>query len=290
MNRETIKKKSDLKSLKRSKKISADLDEKRTKDNAVYYTVRSSQGDKQYRVIIQLLDLSSDKVNSFDDALEGNLRIFCSCPNFAYRLKYVSDKAGVGLDKEIRPPNITNPERKGMACKHILAALEKMRDSDKDKIRSLFKNSAPKKPQQDPKYNKDSEIPTEEDLTIIDNFKSACHNLYNDLTKYLESEELRGNKKIDSQKFKSSQFFKGSDPSQLLLNLSKPAKVSVKKGKVINDLTSLDRIIHQMSIYGNGFNTVLDDDIKKLTNDINKTIAVKTESLINDIIFRLIGD
>ena len=55
---------------------------------------------------------------------ESNLKINCTCPDFKYRYAYTATKDGFkeGND-ERRPSLITNPDREGGACKHIIRLL-----------------------------------------------------------------------------------------------------------------------------------------------------------------------
>lgn len=50
--------------------------------NTVIYTVDSSEHDKQYYVTIQLVDLTGNKLRSLKAAMNGNVRIHCTCPAF----------------------------------------------------------------------------------------------------------------------------------------------------------------------------------------------------------------
>jgi len=299
MNSEDIAKRSDSKSLSRSKSQGITARLYKVDNNVILYTVASSNHDKQYIVRIQLLDLTDNKLGSLKDALDGDIRISCTCPAFSFAgYKYITYKAGVGLDKETRAPDIRNPNKEGMACKHILAALEQMK-SDYDRIYKLIESSPSNKKPVNIRQNKDSDEPTSQDLEIVNAFRSACSKLYDDFSKYVEDYTATTGKTPDPQKFTSSQFFKGPysdnefykgpDPSQLLTNLSKPVLKSMQF-KFIGKLNSLKNILKQMSLHGNGFNTALDDDVRALTKKLNATLTAKTESLINNIIFSLIGD
>lgn len=250
--------------------------------NSIMYTVTSSGGDKQYLVTIQLLDLTGNKLRSLKAALGGNIKISCTCDAFLYQgFKYISYKSGSGINKETRSPDIRNPDKKGMACKHILVALNKMKSdyaSIYDMIKSQIADDNQNKPI-DVKNNYKSTSPTEVDLSIVTDFKSACDKLYKDYTDYIK-------KSID-EPFVDSKFYDGNDPSQLLKNLSKPVARSLS-GKFIGKLTSLDSILDLINQKKNGFNVLLDSDIQALTRKLNSTIKSTTESLINDIILNLI--
>lgn len=283
MNNIAIKNKSDRKSLRRSQiqRIQAKL--YKIEDNKIYYTVTSSEHNKQYLVAIQLLDLASNKLKSLQQALSGNLRISCTCPAFSFRgFKYISYKVGVGIEKETRSPDITNPNKEGLACKHILVVLDQLKN-DYNKIYGLFKEALPD--ENTPKSLKDNSLsdePTEQDLQIIEDFQSACDNLYNQYSDYKNSEDT-------NEPFIKSKFYNGSDPSKILSNLSKPVLKSLNM-KFIGKCKSLNDIINLIESKGNSFNILLDSDIKALTRKLNSTISQKAESLINNIILNLIGD
>ena len=72
-----------------------------------------------YTTIRRLLSRSIDR---------SQIRINCTCPDFRYRYAYTATqgKFKEGED-ETRPSNITNPDRHGGACKHILRMLNNKR-------------------------------------------------------------------------------------------------------------------------------------------------------------------
>lgn len=49
----------------------------KVENNKILYTVKSSKGDKQYLVTIQLLDLTGNKLKSLRSALNGDIKISC---------------------------------------------------------------------------------------------------------------------------------------------------------------------------------------------------------------------
>ena len=64
----------------------------------------------------------------FRDYYNGDVRVFCGCPDFHYRFAYRGTEEGYKLgNKELRPSNITNPENmqfpQGTVCKHLENAL-----------------------------------------------------------------------------------------------------------------------------------------------------------------------
>lgn len=282
MNNIAIKNKSDRKSLRKSQIQHIQAKLYKVEDNKIYYTVTSSEHNKQYLVAIQLLDLASNKLKSLQQALSGNLRISCTCPAFSFRgFKYITYKNGVGIEKETRSPDITNPNKEGLACKHILVVLDQLK-SDYNQIYNLFKEALPD--ENTPKSLKDnslSDVPTEQDLQIIEDFQSACNELYKEYSEYLNNK--------DTDSFYDSKFYKGSDPSKILLNLSKPV-LKTLSNKFIGKCKSLDDIINLMEAKKNSFNILIDSDVKSLIRKLNSIINTTTESLINNIILNLIGD
>ena len=280
MNNTDIKNKSDRKSLLRSlvQPIQAKL--YKVEDNKIYYTVTSSEHNKQYLVTIQLLDLASNKLKSLQQALSGNLRISCTCPAFSfYGFKYISYKAGVGIEKETRSPDIRNPNKEGLACKHILLVLNQLK-RDYSKIYNLYKDVPPDDTPKNLDDNASSNEPTEFDLKIIEDFQSACDKLYKAYIDYKNTDT--------DETFIKSKFYDGTDPSKILLNLSKPVSKSLNI-KFIGKCKTLNDIINLIETKGNSFNILLDSDIKALTRKLNSTIKEKTESLINNIILNIIG-
>jgi len=257
----------------------------KVEDNKILYTVNSSEGDKQYIVTIQLLNLTGNKLRSLKSALSGDIRISCTCPGFLYRgYKYILYKHQAGINKETRAPVKNNPSQEGMACKHILVALEKMK-SDYNEIYNLFKAQSPKgkdKPQPtDIADNNKSDSPTELDIKLVTDFKTACDKLYKDYTMYKSQTPTRDALFVDSK------YYDKVDPSKILLNLSKPVVKSLST-KFIGKLKSLEDILKMIDQKGNGFNVLLDSDVKSLIKKLNETVHSANESLINDIILTLI--
>ena len=248
--------------------------------NTVVYTVDSSE-----HVTIQLLGLTGNKLKSLKSAMNGDVKLHCTCPAFLYRgFKYISYKKGVGINKEDRAPDITNPERKGLACKHIIAALNQMKN-DYKAIYDKFKEQQPKgsdKPQPtDINNNNKSNEPTELDIKIVTDFKAACDKLYKDYIEYKNSGPTK------DALFTDSDFFDGVDPSSMLANLSKPVAKSLGV-KFIGKLKSLQDILKLIDQKKNGFNILLDSDVKALIKKLNETIETANEAFINDIILTLI--
>lgn len=283
MNDTAILNKSDRRSKERA--ISQNIRAKlyKVEDNKIIYTVTSSKGDKQYLVTFLLLDITGNKLKSLRSALNGNLKIKCTCDAFLYQgYKYISYKANTGIDPENRAPDIRNPNREGMACKHIIAALNQMKRDYKE-IYAMFKAQQPKgkdKPQPtDIKDNNKSDKPTDLDVKIITDFKTACDKLYKDYQTY--------KKNGTDGDFADSSFYDGTDPSDMLKNLSKPVAKSLN-GKFIGKCKTLADIVNLIDQKKNGFNVLLDSDVKALIKKLNSTLSETTESLINNIILNLL--
>ena len=282
MNDTTIINKSDNRSKTRASKQHLSAKLYKVEDNTVFYTVTSSQGDRQYLVKILLLGLTGNKLRSLKAALNGDIKISCSCPAFLFQgYKFITWRAQTGIERETRSPDKTNPSKEGMACKHILVALNQMK-SDYQSIYNLFKAQQPKgkdKPQpSDIKDNSKSDTPTEFDIKIVTDFKDACTKLYNDYDKF--------KKDGGDGSFADSDAFDGVDPSTMLKNLSKPVLKSLS-GRFIGKLKTFDDIIKFIDQKKNGFNVLLDSETKSLIKKLNSTLSTTVESFINNIILNL---
>ena len=114
-----------------------------------------------------------DKVDAGDhitpeDVLEiitGDVMIRCTCEDFLYGgFAYMSWNNGYGLQKELRAPDVRNPNREGSACKHCLSVLNLINQSntlfdkiakDLDALFQRYKKLAKSKPK------KESQVLTE---------------------------------------------------------------------------------------------------------------------------------
>lgn len=276
--------KSDNRSKSRAQKQNIQARLYKVIDNKILYTVTSSKGEKQYIVTIQLLNLTGNKLKSLRAALNGDIKISCTCDAFLYMgYKYITYKRQVGLDVENRPPNKTNPDKSGMACKHILVALEQLK-SDYTTIYNIIKDQVPKGNDKlgtiDIKNNYKSVEPTDIDLKIITDFKEACSKLFKDYMSYSNSGPTK------DALFTDSKFYDKVDPGKMLNNLSKPITKTIA-GRFIGKLKSTEDIIKMIDLKKNGFNVLLDSDVKALTQKINAALSSKTESYINNVILTL---
>ena len=223
------------KSAANSQSISARL--YKVENRTVFYTVTSGSGNKQYLVKIQLTDLDLSNLDSLEDALQGNIKIYCSCDAFLYHgYKYIAFKAKSGIEPETRAPKITNPNMQGMACKHILVVLQQMK-KDYNSIYELFNKQLSNS--HDNRHS-DNKSFTNNDLKVISEFKDACIELYNQYTKYIKDTKLD-----DSTSFQDSEYYVDVDPSVLLKDLSVPAS-KIVKNLFIGKLTSLEKILQSI--------------------------------------------
>lgn len=106
----------------------------------VKYDVTSqSKAGRSYTVTFKLHDWHPDQAHLDDEiqhAVKGNIEIDCTCPAFLYQgYKYIATMKGSSIDPEVRPPNQTNKDRHGFACKHILKAIDSF-NQDYDKFRA----------------------------------------------------------------------------------------------------------------------------------------------------------
>lgn len=264
------------KSAANSQSISARL--YKVENRTVFYTVTSGSGNKQYLVKIQLTDLDLSNLDSLEVALQGNIKIYCSCDAFLYHgYKYIAFKAKSGIEPETRAPKITNPNMQGMACKHILVALQQMK-KDYNSIYELFNKQLSNS---NDNRHSDNKSFTNNDLKVISEFKDACTELYNQYTKYIKDTKLD-----DSTSFQDSEYYVDVDPSVLLKYLSVPAS-KIVKNLFIGKLTSLEKILQSIESKRNGFIILLTSDTKSITDKINRNISQKTEAYINHLILEL---
>ena len=280
MNSKEVTNKSDIRSRIKSKKEQIKAKFYKVDGDTLLYTVNSSKKDKQYLVKIQLLDLSNNKLSSLKSALDGNLKISCTCPAFLYQgYKYISYKKQVGIDKETRAPNIKNPNQIGLACKHILVALEQIK-SDYSLIYNNLKLSQNSASQTNDTTNNSDES-NEQDLKIIDDFKEECLKLYDEYTKYIASN--------DTDDFINSKLYSGINPTTLLDNLSKQTSKMIKQ-KFDNKFDNLENLITFIETRRNSFKVLLKSGLSSITNKINYNLKSTTESIINNIILNLISE
>lgn len=89
------------------------------------------------KVISRLKGNDKEKLNL---ALDDEIQVNCSCPDFKYRFRYVADKYDASTKKENRPPDFTNPNYDGAICKHLHSLLRRI-ESYSDKMVELIDKS-----------------------------------------------------------------------------------------------------------------------------------------------------
>lgn len=283
MNNSTIISKSDSDSKNRALRQRLKARLYKVEDNVIYYTVTSGDGSKQYLVKILLLDLIGNKLKSLKSALSGDIKISCNCYAFLYHgLKYIAYHSNSGIDKETRPPNKTNPERKGLACKHIIAALNQMKLDYKEIYNKLKELQPDKDNRATPLDNKDSDSFTDLDVHIIDSFRDACLKLYDEYNKYLNS-----NPSSDDL-FVNSKYYSNVNPILMLGGLSKPCAKEFSKSFIGSRLKTFDDILNVIDQKRNGFTVLLKSDVDKLVKKINSSIHSDNEAFINNVILSLL--
>lgn len=84
--------------------------------------------------------------------LSGDIQIYCSCPDFRYRQKYMAWNLGYGIFKEMRYPKIRNPHLKGTVCKHLIAVLQVLPKNEAKIAKDMKKSKFFKKKYEDKAY------------------------------------------------------------------------------------------------------------------------------------------
>lgn len=112
----------------------------------VRYSVTSqTKAGKAYTVTFRMKDWHPDMEHLDDElqhAVKGDIEIDCTCPAFTYQgYKFLATARGGAIDPENRPPDETNKDRHGYACKHILKAIDSF-NTDFDKFRAEGKGIA----------------------------------------------------------------------------------------------------------------------------------------------------
>lgn len=103
-----------------------------------YNVTSQTKAGKSYTVSFRFKNWHPD-MNHLDDeiqhALKGDIEIDCTCPAFDFQgYKYLATLKGGSIDAERRPPDKTNRDRHGFACKHIIKAIDSL-NQDFDKFR-----------------------------------------------------------------------------------------------------------------------------------------------------------
>jgi hypothetical protein len=122
----------------------------KTKGWIIFNTPSQTFPNKKYYQYVKLLDIKD--IKSLKDLkkkdvvnllLNGDISVFCSCPDFLYRgYKYMGYKTGYGIYKENRFPKIRNPRLEGTVCKHMIAVLQVLSSNwvriNKDLVQSYY--------------------------------------------------------------------------------------------------------------------------------------------------------
>lgn len=93
------------------------------------FRVKSAVDQKYYNIILQLDDMTPDKViaagSRIDTVLrDAKLRCYCSCPAYHFWYSYKAWTRGYGIFPETRYPKIRNPRLEGFLCKHLYLVLQ----------------------------------------------------------------------------------------------------------------------------------------------------------------------
>ena len=104
-----------------------------------YNVTSQTKAGKSYTVSFRFKNWHPD-MNHLDDeiqhSMKGDIEIDCTCPAFEFQgYKYLATLKGGSIEAERRPPDKTNRDRHGFACKHILKAIDSF-NQDFDKFRS----------------------------------------------------------------------------------------------------------------------------------------------------------
>lgn len=84
----------------------------------------------------------------------GDIKVWCSCPDFKYRYKYMAMHKGYGIFGENRFPKIRNPNLSGAVCKHLLCVFSVMGANWTSIARDMEKSKFFKKKYEDEEYMK----------------------------------------------------------------------------------------------------------------------------------------
>ena len=107
-----------------------------------------------YKTRIQLLDwstisrLKGTDIDKLNLALQGEVRVDCTCPDYQFRYRYVATQYDASIRTENRPTDITNPDYDGAICKHLHFTLINI-DQFKDEIQKLRQEEREKQRKRD---------------------------------------------------------------------------------------------------------------------------------------------
>lgn len=161
-----------------------------------YNVTSQTKAGKSYTVSFRFKNWHPD-MNHLDDeiqhSMKGDIEIDCTCPAFEFQgYKYLATLKGGSIEAERRPPDKTNRDRHGFACKHILKAIDSF-NQDFDKFRSEGKGMIRKRNlrvqhKYESKYR-----------SIRRRFESVSlgEELYNEITRDLNAFEERVQKRFE---------------------------------------------------------------------------------------------
>jgi len=61
----------------------------------------------------------------YPEILDSDVKVDCTCPDFAFRYRYIVDGLGSSLEEESIPPKERNPHELGTVCKHLISVFRK---------------------------------------------------------------------------------------------------------------------------------------------------------------------
>lgn len=277
--------KSDVKSKARSRNENLPCKFYKVNNNLVFYIVRSSHSTEKYIVTFNLLTLGSNPLRTLKRAMQGDLKIDCTCKGFLYQgWKYIAYKKNVGINKELRAPDIRNPNRIGLACKHIIKALEQFK-KDYNVIYEAYKKaykpitvSIDNPSVKDRKLlvaNKSSKLPTQLDIDILNKAEQEYIALANEYNTYKRQRAKDDTLKTIS--FKDSDYYTGRHkPEDLMLFLSKGALELCKLYTLRKLLTTKD-IMTAFSSHKYGVLSRVKSNINSLKKDIQNSLSEQLE-------------
>lgn len=103
----------------------------RFEDNTVHFIINSSEFDSnriQYQCSVKFDDwddIAQDNSFNFSEKARmllwvGNIRLHCTCPSYSYHgYQYLLSVLDASIYPETRSPKKTNPDQRGIVCKHL---------------------------------------------------------------------------------------------------------------------------------------------------------------------------
>lgn len=96
------------------------------------FTVKSSTNVGVYSPVIRFDDWKTlvptlpNNITSVNLLLQNsNIKVYCNCPSFKmHGYQYILTTVRSAISPEMRAPNKTNPQRRGIVCKHLRKVIE----------------------------------------------------------------------------------------------------------------------------------------------------------------------